>query len=158
MKDTDANGCGKCQLCCKIMGVPELKKGRGTWCAKVVKSVGCGCYSQRPTSCQEYECLWLQSLVTDNPLPLELKPSNCGALLNPTKDGEKLVVELTDGIDWKKGKLGQFIAMISETMLVIVRCRDRMWGVRKNQLVFTTLDDSGTAAEVYIDPKEWKDV
>lgn len=154
MKDTDATGCGKCSLCCKIMGVNELRKERNTWCAHHAKNGVSGCcsrYETRPPSCQTYECLWLQSVSCKAPLPLELKPSNCGALLNPTKDGVKLVVEMNEGVDWRKGVLGEFIAKVSYSTLILVKQRSKIWGIRNNAVVLVSNDSSSSKAEILVE-------
>lgn len=50
--------CGSCSLCCKVMGVPEVKQ-RHAWCPHC--SPGCGCiiYESRPERCRQFNCLWL---------------------------------------------------------------------------------------------------
>lgn len=146
MKDTDASGCGKCNLCCKTMGVAEIGKERGTWCVKAVKSGGCACYAERPVSCREYECLWLISQRTTEKLPIELKPSNCGAVINPTTKGDRLVVELNEGADWRGDTpLGRLIAKVSEQGLVIVSLKWRRWLVRNNMVVHEYYGKPGEA-------------
>src|SRR5438552_3909987 len=53
--------CGGCTLCCKLLGVAELAKPRGRWCAHCRQGQGCTIYDTRPTACREFRCGWLQS-------------------------------------------------------------------------------------------------
>lgn len=53
--------CGSCTLCCKVMGVPEVKE-RHDWCPHAARDgsrVGCGIYRKRPERCREFHCMWL---------------------------------------------------------------------------------------------------
>lgn len=51
--------CGECTLCCTIMGVVELKKPVHTNCEHQ-SCFGCKIYEDRPSSCKEFKCLWLE--------------------------------------------------------------------------------------------------
>jgi hypothetical protein len=56
--------CGDCNLCCKILKVPDVRgqeKPSCTWCPLAVKGGGCSDYENRPMECREWECLWLSS-------------------------------------------------------------------------------------------------
>jgi hypothetical protein len=51
--------CGSCSLCCKVMGVPEVKQ-RHDWCPHARPGAGgCAIYQHRPERCREFHCLWL---------------------------------------------------------------------------------------------------
>jgi hypothetical protein len=67
--------CGECTLCCKVIGVHELKKNPGVWCKYCNIGEGGGVYKDRPSSCAEFRCLWLDSPC----LPDELRPDRIGA-------------------------------------------------------------------------------
>ena len=60
-----ADHCGQCGLCCKLMGVTELKKPQGEWCRHLhhgdFNMKSCTIYSERPPPCRSFECLWLSS-------------------------------------------------------------------------------------------------
>lgn len=56
-----ANQCGPCTLCCKVLGVPSLSKPSGVWCRFAVKGAGCNVYQDRPGSCRTFNCAWLGS-------------------------------------------------------------------------------------------------
>ena len=51
--------CGECSLCCKVMGVPEVKPERHSWCPHADPGRGCKIYEKRPLPCQQFVCLWL---------------------------------------------------------------------------------------------------
>ena len=58
--------CGKCSLCCKVLGIGELNKPPGTWCSHCRPGkVGCAIYDQRPSECASFTCLWLTSTELD---------------------------------------------------------------------------------------------
>ncbi len=71
-----ARACGECTMCCKLMGVPELKKPAARWCASCDKGVGCRVYDERPPSCRNFECFWLM----DEAFPDDFRPDRIGAL------------------------------------------------------------------------------
>jgi hypothetical protein len=51
--------CGSCQLCCKLMPVPQLNKGANQRCKHQRTGKGCMIYASRPWSCRTYACRWL---------------------------------------------------------------------------------------------------
>jgi hypothetical protein len=63
--------CGSCTACCTALAVTELNKPVQTLCPHAA-GAGCGIYEQRPPSCRAYQCLWLQSHLTDADRPDEL--------------------------------------------------------------------------------------
>ena len=65
--------CGDCSLCCKVMGIPELKKPKDEWCPNFAAGVGCRIYPDRPPSCHNFVCQWL----SDPSMGPEWKPSTC---------------------------------------------------------------------------------
>jgi hypothetical protein len=50
--------CGSCTACCTVMGVDELAKDAYTAC-KHARGC-CSIYNDRPQSCREFSCMWLQ--------------------------------------------------------------------------------------------------
>ena len=50
--------CGACSLCCKVMGVPEVKE-RHDWCPHADPGHGCKIYEERPAPCRTFSCRWL---------------------------------------------------------------------------------------------------
>lgn len=58
--------CGKCSLCCKVLGIGELNKPIGSWCSHCKPGkVGCTIYDTRPSECATFNCLWLTSAELD---------------------------------------------------------------------------------------------
>lgn len=87
--------CGTCTLCCKLLGVEEYKKPAGQWCGKCDRSGG-GCKIQdrpeRPRSCAEFNCLWLQG-----GLPEALRPDKTGVVVGVTRDSKSPVLYVDPG-------------------------------------------------------------
>lgn len=79
--------CGDCGLCCKLMGVAELDKPAGKWCAHFRRARGCDAYDVRPASCRAFNCTWLLA----EGLGEDWKPSVCGFLMHA--DAGRLIVE-----------------------------------------------------------------
>lgn len=51
--------CGDCQLCCKLLPMPELDKPANCRCRHQRAAKGCAIYSNRPASCALWNCRWL---------------------------------------------------------------------------------------------------
>jgi hypothetical protein len=51
--------CGGCQMCCKLMPVPQLNKGANERCRHQRTGKGCMIYKSRPWACRTYACRWL---------------------------------------------------------------------------------------------------
>jgi hypothetical protein len=56
--------CGDCQLCCKLMPLPELRKGANTRCQHQRRGKGCMIYRRRPQPCALWSCRWLTGMDT----------------------------------------------------------------------------------------------
>jgi hypothetical protein len=90
--------CGDCQLCCKLLPMPELKKAAGQRCRYQRAGKGCTIYPRRPPQCQLWSCRWL------------VQPEDTADLLRPdrshyvfdlvpdyitaTEDGERQNIEV----------------------------------------------------------------
>lgn len=83
--------CGECTLCCKLMGVPELKKQSAKWCISCDQGKGCSVYDTRPQSCRNFQCFWLM----DENFPDDFRPDRIHALaaFNDTDDSCVLHVD-----------------------------------------------------------------
>ena len=68
-----ARECGECTLCCKVMGIGELEKPAGVWCAHCKSNRGCSIYETRPQECRDFVCAWLLNPKIDD----AWKPSHC---------------------------------------------------------------------------------
>ncbi|MDR3518330.1 MAG: hypothetical protein P4M00_21250 [Azospirillaceae bacterium] len=86
-----SRSCASCTLCCKLMGVPELKKPAARWCSDCDQAQGCTVYERRPPSCRNFACFWLM----DDQFPDEMRPDRIHALLafNDTPDSVVLHVD-----------------------------------------------------------------
>lgn len=62
--------CGECTFCCKVLGIKELDKAPDAWCPHVKIGKGCGIYENRPQSCREFSCMW----VNYKTMPEEWRP------------------------------------------------------------------------------------
>ena len=69
--------CGKCTMCCTLMGVdepPHLTKPPNTKCQHCVSGKGCTIYEHRPDMCRGFYCQWLVNPKLDDLLyPLTAK-------------------------------------------------------------------------------------
>ena len=81
--------CGDCTLCCRLLGVPELEKPAGTWCASCEVGCGCGRYDDRPASCRNFECFWLM----EDGFPDELRPDRSGVVI-AFEDSDSVVLHV----------------------------------------------------------------
>jgi hypothetical protein len=75
--------CGSCTLCCKAVGVAELAKPAGSWCAHCRPAKGCSVYEARPAGCRDFHCEWLRSEA----LGPEWKPDRARFVLMVTARG-----------------------------------------------------------------------
>lgn len=55
--------CAGCVACCTLTRVPELDKPYGVTCCHVCD--GCAIYSERPQSCRDFRCAWLNGEMPD---------------------------------------------------------------------------------------------
>ncbi len=78
------NACGTCRACCITLPWKEglIDKPAHTPCAKLCAE-GCSVYADRPKTCQRFQCLWLASQESNQPMASELRPDRCGAILTP---------------------------------------------------------------------------
>lgn len=86
--------CGSCTMCCKTLGVPDMTpapKRPHVWCGHCDIGKGCKVYADRPTTCREFSCVWLQD--TMNLLPEDARPDKCGVVLTATSDQHGLVAQ-----------------------------------------------------------------
>jgi hypothetical protein len=90
------NACGSCNMCCKVMGIPELQKRDGEWCRHVVKGVGCGIYANRPTRCQEFLCGWRHGIFKPGEEPPELRPDRCHVVFAPASQDDMVICAFVD--------------------------------------------------------------
>lgn len=51
--------CGKCNLCCKLMVIPDLDKPNNVWCTHCEIGKGCRIYETRPQMCRDFYCHYI---------------------------------------------------------------------------------------------------
>jgi hypothetical protein len=92
--------CGGCTLCCKILGVPEIEKPRGSWCTHCIKGVGCRIYETRPEGCRIFLCGWL----TNPRFGPDWKPDRSKIVITVKGDGNGLDFQCDPGFPqaWRK--------------------------------------------------------
>ncbi|HZK82419.1 MAG TPA: hypothetical protein VFC46_15160 [Humisphaera sp.] len=61
---TQKHSCGGCTVCCHVMGLQDLGKPFYARCEHVIAQ-GCGIYTTRPKSCQDFVCSWAAGLIGD---------------------------------------------------------------------------------------------
>lgn len=85
--------CGSCSMCCKVLGVPEVKKDHA-WCPHVaLPGGGCKIYTNRPERCRDFHCQWL----IDGRHPDYWFPAKSKIVIDARiKDGTKYVVFIVD--------------------------------------------------------------
>lgn len=129
--------CGDCQECCKIMGVAELGKPLNKACPHQAKDVGCTIYQVRPPTCKVWTCGWQLGV-----LPLSMKPSKCGFVVNIghgegiTESGKKVGVSgITIKIDpdrpdmWQSQEYREEFKKLSTKAMVVVANGNRVKAV-----------------------------
>ncbi|MEJ1161952.1 hypothetical protein [Prosthecomicrobium sp. N25] len=91
----EGRSCGSCTLCCKLMGVREMDKGRGQWCPECLKGTGCRIYATRPQSCRDFACAWLEAPPgpARQALGDALRPDRCRVIFLPGETGSGLCAE-----------------------------------------------------------------
>ena len=62
--------CGDCEECCVTLHISDLNKPKHTKCDNLCEQKKeCKIYSQRPTECMTFQCLWSQQ-----ELPIDQRP------------------------------------------------------------------------------------
>lgn len=96
-KIAPVNPCGECRQCCKTLYINEdgLHKPSHQWCRHADGKAGCMIHWKRPKPCRRFECLWLESQRTDQPMADELRPDRSKVVLtHDTTDGDPELIEV----------------------------------------------------------------
>lgn len=117
--------CGECTACCTALAVEEIDKGVGVTCAHVCTK-GCEIYSDRPKSCGDFSCLWL-----DGMFDLSERPDKLGIVWCYQKHEFAHVVETTTltGFQYLPGAFNnplnlELVKKYSEHSLVMLVSKD----------------------------------
>jgi hypothetical protein len=130
-KTVQPQSCGSCTLCCKVLGIrvedDELwlnpnstggeakdypgSKPAGVWCDHCTKTSGCREHDNpdRPLACRSFECWWLMSQRTEDPMPLELRPDRTRVVMTSNGLAVTLNVDRDFRGNWRRGPLRRAI-------------------------------------------------
>lgn len=109
--------CGDCTLCCKLLHVKELKKPSHTDCLYQIDETacrpGCSIYNNRPQSCKDFECLWLQ----EDDMPADLRPDKSHVVLWVNETGEILIASVDPKypLAYREGEMGRLLQVMLQT-------------------------------------------
>lgn len=78
--------CGHCNLCCKLLPTPELKKPANTRCQHQ-RFGRCTIYANRPSGCRYWSCRWLLGNDTGD----LRRPDRSHYVIDPTPDFIRMV-------------------------------------------------------------------
>ncbi len=112
----EANHCGTCTMCCKLLGIIELDKAAGQWCTHCAIGTGCKIYDTRPADCRTYMCVWRDFREQGHPIPEELRPDRCGVIIDAALNGRDhyVRVDATKPDAWKKPIVQAFVKNLFE--------------------------------------------
>ena len=122
--------CGTCTACCRVMGVPELSKPPQQRCTHCDIGRGCKIYADRPTSCREFECGWLQA--SPNAMPDRLRPDRCGVVFTDLASGQGIVArcDIWHPTAWQAPHVLRFLrAAAAGGIVVFARAGTRLWAI-----------------------------
>jgi len=114
--------CGSCTMCCKLLGIPEIQKPANQWCENCNVGKGCQIYQNRPFSCHQFDCLWLQL----DGIPEEFRPDKTQVVLSLTDHYDEDIVAYCDPgtpDNWRNGAFGKWLLntanKLSERLFVV---------------------------------------
>lgn len=119
--------CGECTLCCKLLGVDELRKPVNKWCPHCDVGKGCLIYEDRPQSCRDFMCLW----KFKKSLPVWMFPAHSKCVLYPNVLGTQLGVLVDPGRPdaWREPRVLRLLTHMSNNMSIIVSNGHSLWAV-----------------------------
>ena len=96
--------CGSCNLCCTLLGVPDINKPARMTCWWTTVHGGCQRQGEKATdpaltACAQFECVWLESQKLDEAkvMPRMWRPDMTGVVLGPKdRDDETLLFVQVD--------------------------------------------------------------
>ena len=81
MKLVPGRECGECNACCRDFTIFEIRKPAGALCSHYDTACSnCKIYSQRPSPCRDFHCMWRFSLLE---LGDDWRPDRCGLVVLP---------------------------------------------------------------------------
>ena len=86
-----ARSCGKCSLCCKVLGIGALNKPAGSWCTHCRPGKeACTIYAQRPSECDTFNCVWL----TNTELEAAWYPLTAKIVVTLENEGHRVAIRV----------------------------------------------------------------
>lgn len=111
------NECGSCNYCCEVLPIPEIEKPHSVLCKNCTKTKGCNIYNKRPTSCKNFDCVYLQS----DDMDVSLRPNECGVMFEKVTTKIYFGTELpTDVGSWKKTNVFNYIKSLNNQGISVV--------------------------------------
>lgn len=129
MNEKTPLSCDGCTLCCNYMKIRELAKAAYSWCVDCKVGEGCGNYEQRPQSCRDYACIWLQTQTMDKPIAPELRPDKSKVIIGTTNQGNDIVLYVPPSRPdaWKHKNFAGLVSMfIAKGTPVFVSCGEKL--------------------------------
>ncbi len=104
------------------MAVAALKKPKNALCEHCNVGVGCKIYHDRPTDCQAFRCLWLQTQTGGVALPLNVRPDKSKVVLHASSDGKSIIAKVDPNYPnaWKEKSIGLMLGTMAEKCYVLV--------------------------------------
>jgi hypothetical protein len=126
--------CGTCTECCRMMMVPELDKPAWILCSHCATGVGCKIYPDRPQSCRDFLCGWLQAPY----MGPDLKPEKCHVVFFQL-DAQTIVANC-DPLQpdaWRAPAVIEVLHLMARNMpdrIVLVRVENRFWRILEDSV------------------------
>ena len=105
-------------MCCKLLGITELQKPRNKWCPHCDIGKGCKIYNDRPGSCSEFRCLYLDS----DTIPEDERPDKTGVVMFFPNDQQTVQVHVDPHRPhgWEQGVTGRLLQALAGQLPVLV--------------------------------------
>lgn len=139
--------CGSCNACCTVLQITELDKPLNTPCKHLCQSDAgsCGIYTERPPSCSNFQCLYLQGWIGG-----EIhRPDKCGIMWTVSKGDVYQAWLLTETIDTKQQYMLNKVA--KSIVFVIRRLNGKSSLMGPKGAVKRFLEKRGLTSELYRD-------
>ncbi len=125
--------CDGCTMCCKVLAVQADDgtefKSYGSWCQHCDKPNGCLVYETRPKACRTFECVWLQSQASENPMGPDLRPDRTHVVLTGSPVSLIAHVDPHRPEAYRTGPMGRLLARLGEKLVVAARIGERRVGI-----------------------------
>lgn len=111
-------GCGPCNLCCKLLGVPDIGKPPLMLCQWTGIHGGCSRQAEKGSdpslaACAQFECVWLQSQKREVPFARWSRPDLSHVVLGPRNPEDDTVLFIHVDPDypgaWRGSEIEAFI-------------------------------------------------